>query len=139
MLAGGVGAARFLRGLISADRPATSDAPSSTPATTPSCTAWSISPDLDTIIYTLAGAIDPERGWGLAGETWQAMAALERYAAVRPPTRAAGGTGSGSATAIWRPTCTARLGWPKGATLTEVTGEIARAWGLDVDTAADDR
>ena len=32
-----------------------------------------ISPDLDTVTYTLAGAIDPERGWGLAGETWQAM------------------------------------------------------------------
>ena len=38
-----------------------------------------ISPDLDTITYTLAGAIDPERGWGLAGETWQAMDALGRY------------------------------------------------------------
>ena len=43
-----------------------------------------ISPDLDTITYTLAGAIDPERGWGLVDETWTAMAALERYAAVRP-------------------------------------------------------
>ena len=50
----------------------------------------SISPDLDTITYTLAGAIDPERGWGLAGETWQAMAALERYAAVRPAGSSAG-------------------------------------------------
>ena len=36
-----------------------------------------ISPDLDTITYTLAGAIDPERGWGLAGETWHAMEALD--------------------------------------------------------------
>jgi hypothetical protein len=36
----------------------------------------SISPDLDTITYTLAEAIDPERGWGLAGETWRAMDAL---------------------------------------------------------------
>ncbi len=44
-----------------------------------------ISPDLDTIVYTLAGAIDPERGWGLAGETWGAMAALERFGPVRPP------------------------------------------------------
>ena len=33
----------------------------------------SISPDLDTITYTLAEAIDPERGWGLVDETWQAM------------------------------------------------------------------
>ena len=42
-----------------------------------------ISPDLDTVTYTLAGAIDPERGWGLAGETWQAMEALGRLPAAR--------------------------------------------------------
>ena len=35
-----------------------------------------ISPDLDTVMYTLAGLADPERGWGLAGETWQCMDAL---------------------------------------------------------------
>ena len=52
----------------------------------------SISPDLDTITYTLAGAIDPERGWGLAGETWQAMAALARYEPVRPAGSAAAAT-----------------------------------------------
>ena len=33
----------------------------------------SISPDIDTVIYTLAEAIDPERGWGLADESWRAM------------------------------------------------------------------
>src|SRR5882762_6169799 len=38
-----------------------------------------VSPDLDTVTYTLAGAIDPDRGWGLAGESWAAMDALERY------------------------------------------------------------
>ena len=51
-----------------------------------------ISPDLDTVTYTLAGAIDPERGWGLAGETWAAMEALGRYTAVRPDGSSAGGT-----------------------------------------------
>jgi LPPG:FO 2-phospho-L-lactate transferase len=35
-----------------------------------------ISPDLDTVLYTLAGLADPERGWGRAGETWQFMGAL---------------------------------------------------------------
>jgi LPPG:FO 2-phospho-L-lactate transferase len=35
-----------------------------------------ISPDLDTVIYTLADLADPERGWGRAGETWQFMRAL---------------------------------------------------------------
>ena len=38
-----------------------------------------ISPDLDTITYTLADQVNPETGWGLAGETWQAMDSLERY------------------------------------------------------------
>ena len=38
----------------------------------------SISPDLDTVIYTLAGLNDQERGWGVAGETWQFLSALER-------------------------------------------------------------
>ena len=37
-----------------------------------------ISPDLDTVMYTLAGVADPERGWGLAGETWNFMQALSR-------------------------------------------------------------
>ena len=37
-----------------------------------------IAPDLDTVTYTLAGVNDNERGWGLAGETWHAMEALER-------------------------------------------------------------
>src|SRR2546428_4902232 len=38
-----------------------------------------VSPDLDTVTYTLAGAVDPDTGWGLTGETWSAMDALERY------------------------------------------------------------
>jgi LPPG:FO 2-phospho-L-lactate transferase len=36
-----------------------------------------VSPDLDTLTYTLAGLNDPETGWGRAGETWTFMAALE--------------------------------------------------------------
>lgn len=37
-----------------------------------------ISPDLDTLLYTLAGLADPVRGWGRRDETWTFMAALER-------------------------------------------------------------
>ncbi|XOV87514.1 MAG: 2-phospho-L-lactate transferase [Pseudomonadota bacterium] len=37
-----------------------------------------ISPDIDTVIYTLAGLANPELGWGQAGETWQCLEALER-------------------------------------------------------------
>jgi LPPG:FO 2-phospho-L-lactate transferase len=36
----------------------------------------SISPDIDTVLYTLAGVADPERGWGRAQETWNFMATL---------------------------------------------------------------
>jgi LPPG:FO 2-phospho-L-lactate transferase len=38
-----------------------------------------ISPDVDTVLYTLAGLISPERGWGLADETWGALELLGRY------------------------------------------------------------
>lgn len=38
----------------------------------------SISPDLDTVMYTLAGINNQEQGWGLAGESWNAMDALEQ-------------------------------------------------------------
>jgi LPPG:FO 2-phospho-L-lactate transferase len=37
-----------------------------------------ISPDLDTVMYTLAGLAHPETGWGLAGETWNFLEALNR-------------------------------------------------------------
>ena len=84
VISGGVGAARFLRGLQLVVPPARIAAVVNTGDDTV-LHGLSISPDLDTITYTLAGAIDPERGWGLAGETWQAMEALARYEPVRPP------------------------------------------------------
>ena len=37
-----------------------------------------ISPDIDSVLYALADRNDPERGWGLAGETWNFMSAMER-------------------------------------------------------------
>ena len=37
-----------------------------------------VSPDLDTVMYTLAGIANPDTGWGVAGETWSFMAAIER-------------------------------------------------------------
>jgi len=38
-----------------------------------------VSPDLDTVMYTLSGLADPERGWGLSGETFQALQMLSAY------------------------------------------------------------
>lgn len=131
VLAGGVGAARFLRGLIRIVPPADVTAVVNTGDDTV-LHGLSISPDLDTITYTLAEAIDPDRGWGLAGETWRTMEALGRYVDVRPRGSAAAPTWFGLgdrdlATHFYR---TARLG--EGADLTTVTSEIARAWGLDL-------
>ncbi|MCH8225867.1 MAG: 2-phospho-L-lactate transferase [Chloroflexi bacterium] len=40
-----------------------------------------VSPDLDTVMYTLAGLADPEKGWGLTGETFNALEMLGRYGA----------------------------------------------------------
>jgi LPPG:FO 2-phospho-L-lactate transferase len=81
-----------------------------------------VSPDLDTITYTVAGAIDPERGWGLAGETWHAMEALARY----PSARTWFNLGDRDlATHLYR---TDRL--RAGASLSTVTAEIAAAWEL---------
>jgi len=89
-----------------------------------------ISPDLDTVTYTLAEAIDPERGWGLVNESWRVMESLARYTPQRPSDSTAGGTwfnlgDRDLATHLYR---TARL--DEGATLTEVTAEITVAWGL---------
>jgi len=92
-----------------------------------------ISPDLDTITYTVAGAIDPERGWGLAGETWHAMEALARY----PQARTWFNLGDRDlATHLYR---TDRL--RAGATLSTVSQEIADAWalGLRLLPVTDDR
>jgi LPPG:FO 2-phospho-L-lactate transferase len=131
VLCGGVGAARFLRGLLDVVPGARVTAVVNTADDTV-LHGLSISPDLDTITYTLAGATDAERGWGLGGETWRTMEALGRYAAVRPNGSAAAPTwfnlgDADLATHLYR---TARL--DEGATLTEVTDEIARAWGLDL-------
>ena len=40
-----------------------------------------VSPDLDTIVYTLAGLLDAEKGWGRADESWNARAAAEQLGA----------------------------------------------------------
>jgi LPPG:FO 2-phospho-L-lactate transferase len=76
-LAGGVGAARLLRGLVRAVPPAEVTAVVNTGDDTV-LHGLVICPDLDTVTYTLAGMNDDERGWGLAGETWTVMDALER-------------------------------------------------------------
>ncbi|MFP5376320.1 MAG: 2-phospho-L-lactate transferase [Acidimicrobiia bacterium] len=121
-LAGGVGAARMLRGLAAVAGPAAVTAVVNT-ADDVILHGLHVSPDLDTVVYTLAGANDEDRGWGLAGETWTAMGALERYGGqtwFRLGDR-------DLATHLYR---TQRLA--EQATLSEVTAEVAAAWGVGV-------
>src|SRR3984957_17652434 len=81
----------------------------------------SISPDLDTVVYTLAGAINEETGWGLSDESFSALGALARYGV---PTWF--GLGDRDlATHLYR---TMRL--REGAPLSLVTAEIARSWDV---------
>lgn len=130
VVAGGVGAARFLRGLL-AVVPHHQVTAVVNVADDIELHGLHVSPDIDTVIYTLADAVNPETGWGLVGETWNAMEALERYHGVtwfRLGDR-------DLATHLHR---TQRL--REGAPLSQATGEIARAWGLGLTVlpASDD-
>ena len=120
VISGGVGAARLLRGLIDVATPSRISAIVNVADDTV-LHGLSISPDIDTITYTLADAIDPERGWGLRNETWTAMSALERYGERN-------WFSLGDQDLATHMERTARLN--EGATLTEVTAEIAKAWGV---------
>jgi len=121
-LAGGVGAARLLRGLIRVVPPGDVTAVVNTGDDTV-LHGLHICPDIDTVSYTLAGRNDDQRGWGLAGETWTVMENLE----------ALGGESwfrlgdRDIATHLYR---TQRL--CQGATLSTVTAELGRRLGVAV-------
>ncbi len=121
-LAGGVGAARLLRGMVEVAPPDQITAIVNTGDDT-ELHGLHISPDLDTVMYTLANAINPDTGWGLAGESWRVMEALERLGGVtwfRLGDR-------DLATHCYR---TQRLS--EGARLGQVTEELTRSFGVAV-------
>jgi LPPG:FO 2-phospho-L-lactate transferase len=122
-LAGGVGAARMLRGLIATSDPAAIVAVVNT-GDDVVLHGLHVSPDLDTVTYTLAGAINQDTGWGLEGETWATMDALERYSSELSWFRLGD---RDLATHLYR---TQRL--RDGAPLSTITGEIASAWNLEL-------
>ena len=131
VLAGGVGAARFLRGLVQV-MPAHDITAIVNTGDDTVLHGLSISPDLDTVTYTLANAIDPVRGWGLENESWTAMSALASLVNVRPQDSSAAPTwfnlgDKDLATHFYR---TARM--QEGATLAQVTSEICQSFGVDV-------
>ena len=77
VLAGGVGAARFLQGLVKLVDPSEVTVIINTGDDTV-VHGLHVSPDVDTVTYTLAGLADEARGWGLKNETWECLAALKR-------------------------------------------------------------
>jgi len=77
VLTGGVGGARFLRGVVEAVDPAETTAIVNV-GDDLEFLGLDISPDLDSVLYALAGVSDDERGWGRADETWNAIAEVER-------------------------------------------------------------
>jgi LPPG:FO 2-phospho-L-lactate transferase len=77
LLAGGVGAARLLRGLVDVVEPRDLTVVVNT-GDDEEFYGLHVSPDIDTILYTLAGLAPPGRGWGIRGDTFRALGALER-------------------------------------------------------------
>ena len=122
VLSGGVGAARLLRALRAHD-PSVALTAVVNVGDDLTLHGLRICPDLDTIMYTLAGANDDQRGWGLAHESWRVMERLGEL----------GGESWFSlgdldlATHLFR---TQRLS--EGATKTAVTAELTAHFGLDV-------
>jgi len=72
LLSGGVGGARFARGLVSAIDPADVTVIGNV-GDDVEVLGMAVSPDLDSILYALAGLNDEERGWGRADESWHAL------------------------------------------------------------------
>lgn len=131
LLAGGVGAARLLRGLVSLVDPQDLTVVVNT-GDDEEFYGLHVSPDLDTIVYTLAGLAPRDRGWGIRRDSRHVLGALERFYGP-----AWFGLGDRDlATHIFR---TDRL--RSGATLSACTREICTALGVRVRVlpATDDR
>lgn len=78
VFAGGVGAARFLEGVVQIAPPEDITVISNI-GDDEEFFGLHVSPDIDIVIYTLAGAIDIEKGWGLEDETFNTLDALGRF------------------------------------------------------------
>ena len=123
VLCGGVGAAKLLQGLVKVVAPNSVTAIVNT-GDDLSLHGLHICPDIDTVIYTLGNEINPDTGWGLRDEGWRAMDMVAMYGGIdwfRLGDRDIG-------THLFR---TQRLS--EGATLSEVTREIAAKWGVGIN------
>lgn len=122
VLAGGVGGARFLRGLVRV-REATEVTAIVNVGDDLDHLGLHVCPDLDSITYWLAGVVHPEQQWGRADESHTVATELQRFG--HEPWFTLGDRDL--ATHLHR---TARL--RDGATLSEVTTEMAAAFGVEV-------
>jgi len=121
VLSGGVGGARFLRGLVAVVDPGNVSIIGNV-ADDIELLGLRVSPDLDSILYTLTGRSDEERGWGRADESWRALATVSEL----------GGED-------WFRLGDRDLGLHlvrtellrSGAPLSEATARVARAFGLE--------
>jgi LPPG:FO 2-phospho-L-lactate transferase len=121
VLAGGVGAARFLQGLVRVVPPRDITIVSNT-GDDLELFGLHVSPDIDIVVYHLAGLADEERGFGLRGDTFDVVEALERFGY---PTWFRLGDRD-LATCLHRTRLLAQ-----GCTLSQTTDEIARAFALE--------
>jgi LPPG:FO 2-phospho-L-lactate transferase len=131
VLAGGLGGSRFALALTEAIDPGDVTVVGNV-GDDLEVAALHVSPDLDTIVYTLSGVLDTDRGWGRAGETWNARAAAEELGAE-----------------TWFQLGDRDLGMHlarteallRGEPLSSVTARVARALGVEaaVLPATDDR
>ncbi|MBO3738084.1 2-phospho-L-lactate transferase [Actinoplanes flavus] len=134
VLTGGIGGARFLLGVraharaIGADVTAVVNVGDDV-----RMHGLQICPDLDSVMYTLGGAADPERGWGRVGETWVVKEELAKYG-VEPSWFGLGD--KDTATHLVRTTML-NAGYP----LSAVTAALCERWqpGITVLPASDDR
>ena len=123
VLSGGVGAAKFLRGLAQI-RPPDSITAIINVADDFRLHGLAISPDIDTVTYTLAEQVNPETGCGQKGDSWRVMSELERY---KGQTWFSLGD-LDLALHLYR---TQRLS--EGATIDKVTKEVSAAWDIKVN------
>ena len=120
-LAGGVGAARFLKGLCLVKPPRDLIAVINTADDTV-LHGLHISPDIDTVTYSLAGVDNPETGWGLSEENWKVMESLDFLGGITWFQLGDKDLG----THLYR---TSRLA--EGSSLTAVTSEIASRFKIE--------
>jgi LPPG:FO 2-phospho-L-lactate transferase len=121
VLAGGVGASRFLQGLVRVCPPSDVTVISNT-GDDVEMFGLHVSPDTDIVIYALAGVVNPETGWGLKDDTFNAVDQLQRFGYPRWFNLG----DRDLAMAIHR----TRL-LKSGMAMSRVTDELRRAWGLE--------